>query len=266
MASGRLMRSRKSASSAPRGERRRRGVSISARLSSSHSCQPLSVATAVTPIPSVTVEPRANKAAGSFILSVPQFLDLALEAVFLLDRDPLEHLDALLELLDLVAQAYGFRVGERRRRFAHPRPPRVDPRPDHAGGHHDKDDAEDEFESAHFLSLSVSGQFSGGSTRFCRSSRSRSISSETSSPLSVTIRSSTRTRCSSRSVCDAYCAAFSAVSRASISIRFSRCSSHLLRNGWPRTRVIGSPTAMKTIRTLARSSIVQSPALSSAPA
>src|SRR5688500_4672961 len=143
MASRRLMRSRRSASSAPRGERRRRGASISARLSSSHSCQALRVAMAVTPIPSVAVEPRASKAVGSFILSVPQFLDLALEAVFLLDRDPLEHLDALLELLDLVAQAYGFRVGQRRSRFARFRAARVDPRPDHARGHHDEDDAED---------------------------------------------------------------------------------------------------------------------------
>src|SRR4051812_50206118 len=48
--------------------------------------------------------------AGRLSRPVPQSLDLALEAVFLLDRDPLDHLQPFLELPDLVAQPRGLGI------------------------------------------------------------------------------------------------------------------------------------------------------------
>src|ERR1700709_2923762 len=41
---------------------------------------------------------------------VPQPLDLALEAAFLVDRDPLDHLQPLLELPDLLAQPHALGI------------------------------------------------------------------------------------------------------------------------------------------------------------
>ena len=64
---------------------------------------------------SATIVP-ASLIAG--LLLVPQPRELALEAAFLLDRDPLEHVEPLLELLHLLAQPLGLGSSPRGSRLA----------------------------------------------------------------------------------------------------------------------------------------------------
>src|SRR5206468_1099348 len=122
--------------------------------------------------------------------------------------DPLQHVDAVLQLLHLGAQAGVFSVvrGRIASHFTHGADRDAELVPDDREGEHQEQDRKDEFEGIH-------GVLSSTGMRAC--SRSASIWSAVCAPRSVTICSSTLTRASILSTCAAYCAAFSAVCSAS---------------------------------------------------
>src|SRR3954468_12207030 len=64
----------------------------------------MTIATISTIITCLSIIPFPLESVWRSSRPIPQPLDLALEAAFLLDGDPLDHLQPLLELPDLVAQ------------------------------------------------------------------------------------------------------------------------------------------------------------------
>src|SRR5437868_7262240 len=96
--------------------------------------------------------------------------------------------------------------------------------PDDGEGEHQDEDGEDELEGVH-CALSPAG------IRAC--SRNASICAAVCAPPSVTICSSTRKRASTRSVCCAYCALFSAARLVWASICFSLIRIHILNGAMP---------------------------------
>src|SRR5207237_666033 len=87
-------------------ERGRVALWPSSRRSRSQSSQPRSRAklNSATPVSSAVRIMRMSPLAILPLLLVPEPIDLALEAAFLLDGDPLDHRLALLQILDLVPQ------------------------------------------------------------------------------------------------------------------------------------------------------------------
>ena len=77
-------------------------------------------------------------------LAVAELVDLAREAIFLVDRDPLEDLDSLLQLGDLVAKAVilnpGVAIIAAAAAAAAPPIGTSDPGFENRGDHHDRDD------------------------------------------------------------------------------------------------------------------------------
>src|SRR4051794_5823173 len=159
-------------------------------------------------------------------LAVAERLDFLGQAVLFLDGDPFEHLDALLERLDLLAQAAGFLrvLGAAAAHLAH-RPDRnAHLVPDDGEHEHHQQDGEYELEGVHW-------DFS--STGMRAWSRNASIWAAVWAPPSVTICSTTRSRASNRSICCAYCALFSAARSLCARICFSLTRSHILNGAMP---------------------------------
>src|SRR5947208_2970621 len=105
----------------------------------------MTIATIITIITCRSIIPtplRFSASRGSRM--VAQAFDLALQAVFLLDRDPLEHVQTFLELLDLGFEAPGgFALLDLPLPIA--AAAMLDPQrsADQAGHHHDQDDGGD---------------------------------------------------------------------------------------------------------------------------
>src|SRR6185369_10013253 len=128
----------------------------------------------------------------------------------------------ILQLLDLLAQPLIFFVVDRfASHFAHGPKGNAQLVPDDRKSEHQDEDTKDEFEEVHcgFSPVPMRAR-----------SRSASIWAAVCAPPSVTICSRTRSRCSIRSTCCAYCALFSAARLDWASICFSLMRIHI-RNG-----------------------------------